>query len=67
MSRDDFTAPDLGNPLQNMPTPDAPIPYVLTKHDRDVATVASLELERQRRERNRRDAMRRKPEPPEAA
>lgn len=50
-----------------------PLPFILTPRERDVAKVASLELERNRRRRNQQElawALRnaaRQPDPPEAA
>lgn len=45
------------------PHPSAPgaIPFELTPQERDRAKLATLELERKRREANRRDAARRTP------
>ena len=71
MREHDFIAPDLGNPFQHADTP-RPIKYELTPHEQDKAALYSLDLERQRREANRRDALRHSRRPrhdngPEAA
>lgn len=52
----DFRTPDLGNPLQHIETPEPPIPYAKTLADESQAAVIRLVLERNRRERNKRDS-----------
>lgn len=42
-------------------SPDTPIDFVLTPAEKDAAAMASIHLERQRREANARDASRRTP------
>lgn len=42
----------------NTVTPADAIPFVLTPHERDVAIVAKMQLERHRRNENERDAKR---------
>ena len=71
MREHDFTAPDLGNPFQHCDTP-RPIKYQMAPAERDKAKLYTLDLERQRREANRRDALRHSRRPrsgngPEAA
>ena len=55
MKERDFTAPDLGHPFQHCDTPQ-PIDFDLSPADRHTATIAKIDLERQRREANKRDA-----------
>lgn len=50
--------PFIGTPSAN--DDGRPIDFVLTKSERQVAADAAVELQRQRVERNRRDALRRR-------
>lgn len=50
-----YVTPDLGHPLQHAGEP-TPFEYGLTPRESDKAKVASIELERKRREANKRDA-----------
>lgn len=58
--------------FRDIPPPDEPLDFSLTPRERDGAKIIELHLERNRREQNRRDALRaRAPRPsgdsPEAA
>jgi hypothetical protein len=55
VKREDFICPDLGNPFQYCDSP-MPVEFDLTPQERDRAKVVSIELERHRREQNKREA-----------